>query len=124
MAVATTQVATGRRNHSGITFPCRTRGTTPTRVPQRWPHDVSVVVAAATGSRSRSGSGRCLMLFIVEFAPTPRTVSGGGSGSGSVPHGPSTVSPVPRWGQTSRPGRGSGARGTFHDGVVAAITPT
>jgi hypothetical protein len=70
-------------------------------------------VAAATGCRSHGcGSGSCLMLSTIDFAPTPRRW---GLGRERCPHGHMTVSPVPRCLLASRPGRGSGARGTFHD---------
>jgi hypothetical protein len=73
--------------------------------------------AAAAGHRSRPpsgvhGSGACLMLSTVQFAPTPHHW---GLGRERPPHGRVTASPVPRCSPASRPGRGSGARGTFHD---------
>ena len=58
------------------------------------------------------GSGSCLMLSTIEFALTPHRW---GLSRERCPHGHVTVSPVPRCSLASRPGRGSGARGTFHD---------
>ena len=58
------------------------------------------------------GSGSCLMLSTIEFALTPHRW---GLSRERYPHGHVTVSPVPRCSPASRPGRGSGARGTFHD---------
>lgn len=58
------------------------------------------------------GSGSCLMLSTIEFALTPHRW---GLSRERHPHGHVTVSPVPRRSPASRPGRGSGARGTFHD---------
>jgi len=60
----------------------------------------------------RCGSGSCLMLSTIDFAPTPHHW---GLGRERCPHGHVTVSPVPRCSLASRPGCGSGARGTFHD---------
>lgn len=58
------------------------------------------------------GSGSCLMLSTIEFALTPHRW---GLSRERYPHGHVTVSPVPRCSLASRPGRRSGARGTFHD---------
>lgn len=86
----------------------------PTHVPQRW-HPRRL----RRGSLRRQeaappscGSGSCLMLSTIEFALTPHRW---GLSRERYPHGHVTVSPVPRCSPASRPGRGSGARGTFHD---------
>ena len=75
--------------------------------------DVSVQVAAAAATApARAGPAFCLMLVHYRVRPTPRQVSSS-SGSGEVPPRPSDCEPGAARSPASRPGCGSGARGTF-----------